>query len=209
MVDSINQDKEFSSSKSKRNTSSRAALIISFIFILGSTLAAVIFWNSVNSRDLTVVAARQVSSGSVLTIDDLKTVEMSGVPNSFSSIDDLLGKVVINRVETGDLIQPSNVSDERQLNKGEIIIGLELGPGGYPTDNLAVGDKVIVMIIDPETKKAIPVASNAYIYDVNKPEYNSASSEMLVSVSVSSGQAASITSAAQTVGGVRLVLRGD
>lgn len=183
--------------------------LISLSFIVASSLAAALFWVSYNTKSPAVVAANDIQPGSKISINDLKVIETDGELSVYSSPDQVVGKIAVSNYVSGDLIQASGLSNTRDVEAGKSVIGIYLGPGGYPIDNIAIGDSVDIFAIDPVTSTGELIASSVTVYDVVLPDELASNQEMLLSLTVTNAEAMKITAASQQSDGLRVALKGS
>ncbi|WP_420618109.1 SAF domain-containing protein [Candidatus Poriferisocius sp.] len=115
--------------------------------------AAIIFalWaSSLSSRTEVAVAARDISSGSTVEIEDLRAVEVaSGQGAGFVPMADLefvVGRTVRTSIPEGAIFHPGMLSTNSLIDRGAAVVGAVLQPGEYPIAHLSPGQPVGVVI---------------------------------------------------------------
>lgn len=111
---------------------------------LGSAFAV----TSVRSTGSYLAVARDVPVGTVLTADDLLTVEVAGgqglSPIRADKIDDVIGKRANVTLAPGTLLTMGQLTDQPLLGPGQQQLALGLKISAVPAKKLRPGDKVLL-----------------------------------------------------------------
>ena len=112
---------------------------------LGSAFAV----TSVRATGSYLAVAREVSVGTVITADDLVTVEMAGghglAPVPARRLKEIIGKRAAVTLAPGTLLTESQLTDKPMLGPGQQQISLDLEDGEVPAKKLRPGDKVLLV----------------------------------------------------------------
>lgn len=124
--------------------------------IVGLTVtltAAIIFalWaTSLSNRTAVAVANRDIPTGSMIEIEDLRAVEIaSGQGAGFVPMADLeavVGHTVRAAIPEGAILHPGLLSTSSPIDQGMAVVGAVLHPGEYPIAGLGPGQSVGVVI---------------------------------------------------------------
>jgi Flp pilus assembly protein CpaB len=120
--------------------------------VLLMVLGAIVFgiWGSPSSAKRPVlVAAHEISAGSVISRDDLRAVNASvdagAAVIDADNLDRIVGKRAAVTVPEGALLAAASVRDGPALQPGEAIVSVLLAPGAAPVPDLQIGDHVAVV----------------------------------------------------------------
>ena len=126
-------------------------LLIGALLVVGSGIAALSMASSLSERVDVVVAARDISEGEVVTVDDFSVaaVGLSGgvVAVNPADIPDLAGKVAAGPLGEGAIVHPDYFLGGLGDGTKAVIVGVDLGPGEYPRVGMLPGDEMIVIAV--------------------------------------------------------------
>lgn len=184
-----------------------AWLLAGVLLIAGSALGFGVVAQQLADRRPVVVLGRPLERGSVVAASDLAVAQVAAdasvsiLPARDSG--QLVGRVLLTSLPAGSLMTPDLLGPAGlELRAGSRIVGIELGPGGYPTSTLAAGDAVSVVRTD---SSGALLTDDAVVLGL-EPTAEGATT-MLVSVVVDTATATRVASAAAQ-GDVRLLLHG-
>jgi|GEM_PF-4515612 len=186
------------------NKSSRTAFLIGAFLILGSCLAGVQFWTSYDKTVPTVVAANSIDRGQRIELEDLKVVQTNGDFERIGSLDTAIGRIASDSFVEGEILTSSDLGTEVQVGNNKTVIGVLLGPGGYPTPNIEPGSRVDVFTSGDAETNARLIAPNVEIFDVTRSENNN---EILFALVLSESQATQVARAEKN--DIRIALKGS
>ncbi|MEM7273168.1 MAG: SAF domain-containing protein [Actinomycetota bacterium] len=182
--------------------------LLAALLMVGGGLGGLLLFQQYNQRTPAVVVVEPVAHGEIVGREDLAITEVAldrGVA-TMAAIDDVVGRFAAHDLQPGELVTPGDLAAEDQLvTEGRSVIGLLLEPGQYPTRRLAPGDRVDVFAPGSASAVGAALAADLAVFDV--VESSSDGRTLLVSLVVTSDQAAAVFQAAEDTG-VRLSLRG-
>ncbi|MFV0335244.1 MAG: flagellar basal body P-ring formation chaperone FlgA [Tropicimonas sp.] len=120
----------------------------------------------------TVVAARTMRAGTVLTGADLATVA-DDVPGAISSLDDVLGMEARVNLYAGRPIRAGEVGPPALVERNEIVTliydqsGLSIATEGRVLDRGGLGDRIRVMNLSSRTTVTGTVREDGRVYVAN------------------------------------------
>lgn len=167
----------------------RPALAV--ILVLAATLGAlgaVSLYSSAGARQQVLVLARDVAPGQAITAADLRVVSVSADPMlrpvAASQRGAVVGKTARAQLAAGTLLSGAQLGAPLAAQRGEVVVGLALKAGRYPS-GLRAGDKVVVVIDNPpsdstsKTDAAVPrlgsPVGEARILSASRPAEGSSS----------------------------------
>ena len=180
------------------------ALIVA-VFALAGT------WFYANSTDHdSVLALRNpIERGSVITADDLMTVNISVDPAlkplSADQASSVVGKHAALDMSAGGVVTQDQVTEQALPAKGSSVVGIALTPGMMPANQIRVGDRVRVVVTpgqQGEMPTGQPDSIEAVVVGVAKDE---TTGNAIVNVQVPSNEGPLLAARAAT-GKVALVL---
>lgn len=124
-------------------------LLLGLLIMLGAGLGFAVWSADVNERESVLVAARPIRAGSVVTEDDVRTVQLGGatevssLPESI--LGDLLGTTALADVAEGTVLNTGMFVEGAAVGTGEAVVGVVLEPGAVPVPQLRPGDRVQVV----------------------------------------------------------------
>lgn len=181
----------------------RPVLII--VGIVLATLAAALVTALLSAATQTTLVwstAIDVARGHVVETDDLIAVEVnettatSLLPASVESRDRLVGQVWAADLPAGQLLSAPLVTEHLAVTAGQALVGLRLGPGGFPAEGLRPGD--VVLIIESTVQQGqqpTVLVRDAVIESVAELADQGVASDRLVTVSVPEEAAAAVANA--------------
>jgi SAF domain len=159
------------------------------------------------------VAARQIPAGTVLTMSDLRTVQLPvdvdvrSIPgNDTKAVE---GKVAQLPIAEGSVLVAEELSVTEKAPAGSVLVGVSLEPGALPTPDIRHGDRVEVYAAAPDGKEAV-LLTQASVWKVwsGAKGVQSASSRVVITLVVPQRSALGVAQAA-SVGRVRLGVVGS
>lgn len=177
-------------------------IVAAFLAVcLGGLIGVFAFQAVSTARD--VVAVRQtIERGGVITRDNLMTVKVSidpalkPVPGA--EIDQLVGKRAAYDIVSGGVITRDQVTDQSLPARGNTVVGISLGPGMAPTQQIKPGDAVRI-IPTPGQQGEVPAKDPATIpATVVTISVDEATGNTNLAVLVPSGVAARVAAIAST-----------
>lgn len=104
-----------------------------------------------------VVAATDLRPGQRLTARDLLITagELPSPAESYATVDDLVGRVVLGPVGAGEVVQPAAVSADRHPGVDQREVALTLPRDQVAVGRLRIGDRVDVFTTDDERTTAV------------------------------------------------------
>lgn len=121
-------------------------------------LGAAFAVTSVRATGTYLAVARQVSVGTALTADDVRSVQVAGgvglSPVPASKINDVLGKRAAVTLVPGTLITMDQLTDKPLLGPGQQQVAIGLKPNQVPAKELRPGDKVLLVSTPPQNSGA-------------------------------------------------------
>jgi hypothetical protein len=188
------------------------------LVVLCAALAAWVFSTS-SERWSVLVAARDVAPGEVVTVADVRVVEVGQLGDAravrSSQQELVVGLAARGPIPAGTILNTGLVaSRDEVIPAGQVVVGVALEPGAAPTASLAVGDRVDVLAVARTTTGApaavSPTAarvSSGSVWSVAATGSGSASSKLWVSLLVPVGVQEQVAQAAAE-GRLRLSLTG-
>jgi len=161
--------------------SRRPGLIaIAVLLIVGFGLSGALLVSRAGNTTGVLVAARPVAAGHTITSGDLTVARLSGTVRAISSKDasTVVGRTAAVSVVAGQVLNRDMLADADVPGKDQAVIGLSLTPGQFPADGLAVGDRVLAVVLpsasDPAAVNGSPSAraiTTAQVYGM-RPDPN-------------------------------------
>lgn len=174
----------------------------------GALVALWVF--NVNSKThQVVVAAGNITQGSLITRTDLTTAAGTNDPATStipgSQIESLVGKYAAVTRTKGDLITPASITEALVPAPGQSVVGIALKPAQMPGETLVAGETV--QLVDTPVEQADPPTGvpNAVTATVVQVHPHNDTGITVVDVSVSSTAATTLAAHAAT-GRLALVL---
>ena len=166
--------------------------------VIGAWVFAALYLSAGNKVDAVAVASN-VARLDTITRADLRVVRVSadsGVAVVRSDqLDAMVGRVAATDLVAGSLLAPGQVrrAGDRVLDKREAIVGLLLGPGDAPGDQLRRGVAVLVVVRPTAETDGDPVEVTGRVFDASAAALSSG--ERPVEVVVPRADAATISAA--------------
>lgn len=181
----------------------RPLLII--VGLVLATLAAALVTALLSAATQTMLVwstASDVARGHTVQADDLVAAEVnettasSLLPASVESRDRLIGQVWAADLPAGQLLSAPLVTEHLAVPAGQALVGLRLGPGGFPAAGLRPGD--VVLVIESTVQQGqqpTVLVQDAVIESVAELADQGVASDRLVTVSVPEAAAAAVANA--------------
>lgn len=156
-----------------------------------------------------VIASRDLSAGQVLTPEDLTTADVNvpaGVPTvPGSDLTSLVGKRATGPIPQGQMLSSSAVSADAFPAAGQAVVGLSLGQGQMPAQNVEPGDTVTIVATprqgdDPPTGQSAAITATVQSISAAGPD-----GSVVVDVVVAEGSASTLAALSAT-GRIALIL---
>ncbi|MFE0588768.1 SAF domain-containing protein [Micromonospora echinospora] len=153
-------------------------------------LGAAFAVTSVRATGTYLAVARPVAVGSVLSADDLMSVQVAGgqglKPVAAAEIDDVIGKRAAVTLTPGTLVTPAQLTDKPLLGPDQQQLALGLKPSEVPARTLRPGDKVLLVSTPTKTNDGRTTSSatrfTATVIDSDSPETSTVVVYLAVSV---------------------------
>lgn len=179
-------------------------VLVTVVFALGAVL-----WHlSSVDKVPALAAATTIERGDTIEAGDVKLVYVAGdgAVNRMdgSQLGRVVGRVALVDLGRGTLLTPSLMAGPLAIDDGDGLVGLSLEPGAYPASDLAMGDRVnVVLTADFADSGAEPtvIARGAVVFGVEELT----SGRRLVSILTNEVDAEAVAAAAGG-DGLRLVL---
>jgi hypothetical protein len=121
-------------------------------------LGAAFAVTSVRATGSYLAISREVSVGTALTADDLRSVQVAGgvglSPVAAGDIDKVIGKRAAVTLVPGTLLTMEQLTDKPLLGPGQQQIAIGLKPNQVPAKELKPGDKVLLVSTPPQNSSA-------------------------------------------------------
>ena len=105
--------------------------------------------NQAGSREAVLSVRQPVAYGSVITADDLATVQVSHEPGlatmAASQLSLAVGKIARTQLTPGSLLVESELADTAPPAAGQVLVALAVPPSRLPAGSLQPGDRVLVV----------------------------------------------------------------
>lgn len=131
-------------------TRRRPALIgLGVALVAATALTAGWLVQTASATTSVVAVAEDVTAGSILTADDLKTVNInldSGLDTiPARQLSALVGQHAVVSMLTGQTLTSSAVAPDLVPPEGKALVGVTLSPGQAPAHDFAAGDRVLIV----------------------------------------------------------------
>ncbi len=168
--------------------------------VVGCALAAVVWSASSTGGDAVLALVNPIARGQVVTLEDLKSVEVSTqedvglIPRTESG--QVVGRRALAPLPAGALLSASQFATTSPVEPGEAVVGLALGQGEYPIGGMAPGDVMSVVLTpgqggsDGDEGVLVPAAEVYAVAPIGSQ------GEMFVSLLVAESEVTQVTSAA-------------
>lgn len=177
--------------------------------VLGA-LTALFFFDQYDQRDSVVVIVEPVPAGSVVTRDHVALTDAAlgtGIGGAVSNIDAVVGTVATHELTAGQILFADDLTLEHLVaSTSEVVIGVVLKPGGYPTTDMKAGDIVDIFVPAATVESQGPLVEAVAIQSVE--EVSKDGRTFLVSLIVDRSEAAQIIDAEQS-SGLHLAIQGS
>jgi hypothetical protein len=188
----------------------RPALAAAGVALVGlGGLTAAFVATSLDSSTPTLVAARDVSRGEVLTEEDLAVARLSGLAAGAAlpggQLATAVGQTAVTDLPAGMPVPPTSLVADPIPGPGQSVVGIKLAPGQLPTVALRPGDRVRVVgtpRAQDDAPGAAPPAAAAVVASTGVDE---TSGHAVVNVVLPAAQAPTVAALAAT-GRVALIL---
>ncbi len=176
-------------------------VLVGVAVVVGCVLAAVV-WSasSAGGGDAVLALVNPIARGQVVTLEDLKSVEVSTqedvalIPRTESG--QVVGRRALAPLPAGALLSASQFATTPPVEPGEAVVGLVLGQGEYPIGGMAPGDVMSVVLTpgqggsDGDEGVLVPAAEVYAVAPIGSQ------GEMFVSLLVAESEVTQVTSAA-------------
>lgn len=154
-----------------------SASALGIVLILAGVLGAVVTTRTMTRSVAILASDRDLDIGHVVTIDDLRLVDVaSSSAKFFIGRDDaasLVGSIVVSRLESGTPFTPQLVTRRPILDPSTVLVSVAVEYGNYPP-MLVTGDEVSVVVSpDVTLVDASPprmVAERLKVWDVDRSD---------------------------------------
>ncbi len=175
-------------------------VLVGVAVVVGCALAAVVWSSSWAGGDAVLALANPIARGQVVTLEDLKSVEVSTqedvalIPRTESG--QVVGRRALAPLPAGALLSPSQFATTPPVEPGEAVVGLALSQGEYPIGGMAPGDVMSVVLTpgqggsDGDEGVLVPAAEIYAVAPIGSQ------GEMFVSLLVAESEVTQVTSAA-------------
>lgn len=177
-------------------------IVAAFLAVCLGGLIGVFAFQAVSTAQDVVAVRQTIERGGVITRDNLMTVKVSidpalkPVPGA--EIDQLVGKRAAYDIVSGGVITRDQVTDQSLPARGNTVVGISLGPGMAPTQQIKPGDAVRI-IPTPGQQGEVPAKDPATIpATVVTISVDEATGNTNLAVLVPSGVAARVAAIAST-----------
>lgn len=164
-------------------------------------LAGAWFYANTNDRVAVIAARNTIERGDVVTVDDLRVVQVDSddqlnlLGRDESGL--IVGRVALTDLAPGTLVTPEQFAASGLIESGEGIVGLALDPGEYPSLSIRPGDLVSVVHVprasDSATPEELILVEEALVVDVGGIGVQN---QLFISLSTSRASAGEIAAAA-------------
>ena len=137
-------------------------------------LAGAWFYANTNDRVAVIAARNTIERGDVVTVDDLRVVQVDSddqlnlLGREESGL--IVGRVALTDLAPGTLVTPEQFAASGLIETGEGIVGLALDPGEYPSLSIRPGDLVSVVQVpranDTGAAEDLVLVEEALVVDV-------------------------------------------
>lgn len=177
-------------------------IVAAFLAVCLGGLIGVFAFQAVSTAQDVVAVRQTIERGALITRDNLMTVKVSidpalkPVPGA--EIDQLVGKRAAYDIVSGGVITRDQVTDQSLPARGNTVVGISLGPGMAPTQQIKPGDAVRI-IPTPGQQGEVPAKDPATIpATVVTISVDEATGNTNLAVLVPSGVAARVAAIAST-----------
>lgn len=179
--------------------------ILVIVGLVVATLAVALvaaLLNAATATTLVWATAGEVSRGHPVEPDDMVAVEVnettadSLVAATVESRDSLVGQVWAADLPPGQLLSSALVTQRLPVGDGQALVGLRLGPGGFPAAGLRPGD--VVLVIESTVQQGqqpTVLVEGAVVESVAELGDQGVASDRLVTVAVPADAAAAVANA--------------
>lgn len=188
-------------------------LLVGLVLVGAFGLGAVLWRSAGDARLPVAVLLAPVARGAVLAEADLRPAEVAlgdGVRAvAWADRARLVGKTAVADLPAGAVLVDALVADQAALGAGEALVGLKLGPGGYPAGDLRAGDPVTVVgamtagATDAGAAAPATITASATVWAITDLTDQEAS--VLVTLRLAEADAARVSALADQVRVVRVV----
>lgn len=142
-------------------------------------LAGVWLVNQAGNRESVLSVRQAVAYGSVISADDLATVQVSHDPGlaviPTSQLSQVVGKIATTQLAPGSLLTKSQLADVAPPAAGQVLVALAVPPSRLPAGSLQPGDRILVVDTpapgaDPPTLP--PATFAATVVRLGEPDVN-------------------------------------
>lgn len=173
-------------------------------------LAGVWLVNQAGNRASVLSVRQAVAYGSVISADDLATVQVSHDPGlaviPASQLSQVVGKIATTQLAPGSLLTESELADVAPPAAGQVLVALAVPPSRLPAGSLQPGDRILVVDTpapgaDPPTLP--PATFAATVVRLGEPDVNGVT---VVDVTVATADGPALAARSAT-GRIALVLQ--
>ena len=137
-------------------------------------LAGAWFYADSNDREAVIAVRNSIERGQVVTVDDLRVVQVDSddqlnlLGRDESGL--VVGRIALTDLAAGTLVTPEQFAASGLIEPGEGIVGLALDPGEYPSLSIQPGDVVSVVQVprasDTGESAELVLVAEAEVVDV-------------------------------------------
>ncbi|WP_194909577.1 SAF domain-containing protein [Catenulispora rubra] len=190
----------------------RPYVVLGAVLAVGGAFAVAGAFSHLGGKVAVLQLARPVHSGQILSVEDVRSVEVAAGANvpliTLSSSGSVIGHPVAMSLPAGTLLSPADLGSSA-LPSGQAMVAVQVKAGAFPTE-LASGQKVAVAAVTPAgtasgVQVVVPSLPTATVISTTSASDSSGSmSVTLQTDSSSAGQIASIPA-----GQVQLIVVGS
>jgi hypothetical protein len=126
---------------------------LAVLLIVGFGLSGALLVSRAGDTTDVLVVARAVPAGHVIESGDVAVAHIAGSVRAIAATEraSVVGRTASVAVVEGQLLNRDMLSDAVVPAKDQAVVGLSLAPGQFPADGLAVGDRVLAVVVPTAT----------------------------------------------------------
>lgn len=126
------------------------------LLIVGFALGGALLVSRAGDSTEVLVVSRAVPAGHVIESGDLSAARLSGSVRAIAASDlqTVVGSTAAVGLVSGQVLNRDMLSIAPVPAAGQSMVGLALKPGQFPADGLAIGDRVLVVLLPAATDLA-------------------------------------------------------
>jgi hypothetical protein len=126
------------------------------VLIVGFALSGALLVSRAGDSTEVLVVSRAVPAGHVIESGDLSAVRLSGSVRAIDAADlhTVVGSTAAVGLVGGQVLNRDMLTTAPVPAAGQSMVGLALKPGQFPADGLAIGDRVLVVLLPGATDPA-------------------------------------------------------